>query len=73
MPSNLARLKREPMKEILLVFGSVVAIVLGVVLLYLNIFQGNTSQSGYIVGDGFGIVLFSAGITGIWAVWRFRR
>jgi len=60
------------MKEILLVFGSIMAVVLGIVLLYINLFTGYSSQIGYLVGDALGILFLAVGLTGLWAVRRFR-
>jgi hypothetical protein len=60
-------------KEILLVFGSIVAVVLGTVLLYINLFTGYSSQIGYLIGDALGILFLAAGLTGLWAVRRFRQ
>jgi hypothetical protein len=60
------------MKEVLLVFGSIVAILLGLTLLYANVLQGD-EEIGYLIGAGFGILFLAAGLTGIWAVRRFNR
>lgn len=63
----------DAMKETLLVFGSIVAVLLGLALLYVNLYGGNISEVGYLIGDTFGILSLAAGLTGAWAVRRFRR
>jgi hypothetical protein len=60
-------------KQLLLVFGSIASILLGLVLLYANMIVGNFFEIGYLVGDAFGILFLAGGLTGIWAVWRFNR
>lgn len=61
------------LKEALQVFGSTAAILIGVMLLYANVVEGNFIEIGYLVGDGFGILILAAGLTGLWAVRRFRK
>lgn len=61
------------MKETLLVFGSIVAILLGAVLLYVNLFLESYWELGPIIGDGFGILFLAGGLTGIWALRHFCR
>jgi hypothetical protein len=61
------------MKQVLLMFGSIAAILLGAVLLYVNLFLEIFWQIGALVGDGFGILFLAAGLTGVWAVRRSRR
>lgn len=59
------------MKEVLLVFGSIAATLLGLVLLYANLSAGY--GIGYYIGDGLGILFLAAGLTGLWTVRRNRR
>jgi len=60
------------MKEILITFGSIVAILLCALLLYENVYWGNTSEIGYLVGDAFGIIFPAAGSTRLWVKGRFK-
>jgi hypothetical protein len=61
------------MREILIVFGSVVAILFGLILIYANLFSGNPWELGYQVGAGFGVIFLAAGITGLWMRGCFKR
>ncbi len=53
------------MKEVLITFASIVATLLDAVLIYLNVFQGNTWGTGYQIGDGFRTIFLAAGITAV--------
>jgi uncharacterized membrane protein len=54
------------MKEILVTFGSIVAILFGAILIYANFFTGTFYELGYIIGTFFGVIFLAAGITGLW-------
>jgi hypothetical protein len=59
------------MKQILLMFGSIAATLLGLVLLYANLSAGY--GIGYYIGDALGILILAAGLTGIWTLRRNRQ
>jgi uncharacterized integral membrane protein len=59
-------------KEILIVFGSIVAILFGLILIYANVSDGNLSYLNGQIGAGFGVLLLAAGITGLWMKGRFK-
>jgi Na+/proline symporter len=61
------------LKEILITFGSIVAILLGAILLYVNVFEGRYWEFGYQVWAGFGVIFLAAGITGLWLKKRFKQ
>jgi hypothetical protein len=61
------------MKEVLLVFGSIVAVLLGLTLLYANLLHGDFYEIGYLIGDGFGVLCLAGGLTGLWVARRFNR
>jgi hypothetical protein len=61
------------MKEVLITFGSIVAILFGVILIYSNGEGGGWFVFQYQVGIGFGVILLAAGITGLWMKERFRK
>ena len=61
------------MKQILLMFGSIAAILLGAVLLCVNLFLERYWEILSMVGDGFGILFLAAGVTGVWALRHVSR
>jgi hypothetical protein len=63
----------DGMKEILITFGSIVAVLVGVILIYANLFTGNPWEIVYQVGAGFGVIFLAAGITCLWMKGRFRH
>lgn len=61
------------MKEILLTFGSIVAILVGAILIYANVFSPLFYQLASRVGAGFGVILLAAGVTGLWMKKRLKQ
>jgi uncharacterized integral membrane protein len=61
------------MKEASVIFGSIVGILLGLILIYANVFEGNVSEILYAIGAGLGVIFLAAGVTGLWAVRRFKK
>lgn len=61
------------MKEILITFGSIVAVLVGVILIYANLISGNPWEIEYQVGAGFGVIFLAAGITGLLMRGRFKQ
>jgi hypothetical protein len=60
------------MKEILLTFGSIVAILSGAILIYSNVIKGLTWEFSDQVYAGVGVVLLAGGITGLLTKGRMR-
>jgi predicted transporter len=63
----------DDMKEILITFGSIVSVLVGLILIYANLFSGNPWEIGYQVGAGFGVLFLAAGITGLLMKGRFKQ
>jgi hypothetical protein len=61
------------MKEILTVFGSIVGIVSGAVLLYANVIRADISYLEPQAWAVVGVLLMAAGITGLWLRARETR
>lgn len=60
------------MREALIMFGSIAAVLLGAILIYMNVFEGD-GELGYLVGAGFGIIFLAAGITRPWMIRRLKK
>jgi ABC-type uncharacterized transport system permease subunit len=61
------------MKEILLTFGSIAAILVGAILVYANVINGAIWEFWDQVYAGVGVVFLAAGITGLWMKGRLKR
>jgi hypothetical protein len=61
------------MRTTLITFGSIVAILVGAILIYSNVFDGYINDFAYQVGAGIGVILLAAGITGLWMKGPFKR
>ena len=53
------------MKEILVTFASIVAVLSGAILIYANVANGFFGFEGTL-GTCIGIILLAAGVTGLW-------